>query len=121
SNVNTASLLLPFATLMGTDEKILLQPNGYLHYDLQRLGFPDTGTFTVRAIPLDGWMTVSATPKVYTGLAMLQRVTDSISYTLLPTTPNGQRVSFNLQLFNGYYYINDTVQFYYGKYHTITT
>ncbi len=119
SNINTASLLLPFATIRSTDEPILIQPSGYLHYDLQRLGFPDTATFTVQIIPVNGWMSVPATPKVYTGLAMLQHVADSISYTLDAGTPNGQQVIYVLRVNNGKYITNDTVKFYYGKYYTI--
>jgi carboxypeptidase T len=121
TNLNTASILLPFATIVHTDKKIQVQTSGYLHYNLKRLGFPDTATFTVGIVPLDSWLTVSATPKVYTSLTLLQQVTDSISYALSPSTPNGQLVSYVLQVYNGYYYMRDTVQFYYGKYYTLAT
>ena len=121
ANVNMASLLLPFATIQSTDKKILTQSSGYLHYNLERLGFPDTATFTVSVLPLDSWMTVAPAPKVYSGLAMLQQVNDSISYSLSPTTPNGQLVSYVLKLYNGMYYTYDTVKFYSGKYYAVTT
>ena len=121
SNINAASILLPFARINSSDEKILIQSSGYLHYDLQRLGFPDTATFSVSITPLGSWMTVSPTPKTYTGLALLQHVTDSISYNIIPATPNGQLISYVLNLYNGYYYMYDTVQFYYGKTYTVTT
>ncbi len=120
ANLNAAALLLPYATIQHTDKKILIQPSGYLHYSLKRLGFPDMDTFTVTITPLDAWMTVSTTPKVYTGLTLFQQVDDSISYSLLPATPNGQLVKYALKLFNGKYSIQDTVQFYYGKNHNIT-
>ena len=121
TNLNTASLLLPFAGIQHSDKKILIQPSGYLHYNLQRLGFPDTATFTVNIIPLDSWMTVGISPKIYPGLTLLQQVNDSISYTLLPSTPNGQLVSYVLQAYNGLYYVRDTVQFYYGKIYALYT
>lgn len=121
ANINIASLLLPYASITHTDKKILVSTTGYLHYSMQRLGFPDTATFTASVQPLDSWMTVSATPKVYTGLTMLQKVHDSISYTLLPGTPNGQLVRYVLKLNNGFYDIYDTVQFYYGRNYAITT
>ncbi len=120
-NIKTASLLLPFASIHHTDNKILIHSSGYLHYDVQRLGFPDTGTFTVTILPLDSWMTVSPVPKVYTGLTLLQTVSDSISYNIASATPNGQLISYVLNCYNGHYYIYDTVQFYYGKYYTLTT
>jgi carboxypeptidase T len=121
ANINSASLLLPFARISHTDNKILVHPSGYLHYTLQRLGFPDTATFTASIKPLDSWLTVGATPKTYTNPAMFQHISDSISYTLSPSTPNGQLVSYVLKLNNGLYDIYDTVQFYYGRQHTITT
>ena len=120
ANINTASLLLPYATLHGTDDKILTTSTGQLHYSLQRIGL-DTATFTVNVVPLDSWITVPATPHVYTGLALLQQVNDSFSYTLSASTPNGQLVSYVLKVNNGLYDVTDTVRFYYGKHNSITT
>ena len=121
SNINTASLLLPFATIQSDDNMIQVQPSGYIHYTLQRLGFPDADTFTVKAIPLDSWLTLPITPHVYNNLAILQQVNDSFTYTIATGTPNGQLIRYVLQVYNGYYYVNDTVSFYNGKYHTVTT
>lgn len=121
SNIDAASLLLPFARIQSMDQKILVTANGYLHYTLQRLGFPDTGTYTVSVLPLDAWLTVSSATKVYTGLSMAAVVSDSISYTIAPGAPNGQLIKYVLQVYNGHYYTRDTVQFYYGKRYNITT
>jgi carboxypeptidase T len=52
---------------------------------------------------------------------MLQTVHDSIAYTIVPSTPNGQLIRYALKLNNGYYDVYDTVQFYYGKKYSITT
>ncbi len=120
ANIHTALLILPLAKINSTDAKILTQQSGQLHYNIQRLGIPDTSTFTVSILPLSSWLTVSPTPRVYTGLTMLQKIDDSISYTLLATTPNGQKVSYVLQVNNGLYTSRDTVSFYYGKQYTIT-
>jgi hypothetical protein len=120
ANVDAAALLLPYARVQSTDKKIVVSPSGFLHYELQRLGFPDTATFSVQIIPLDSWLSVATTPRVQSGLPMAAKVTDSISYTLLPATPNGQLISYVLQVYNGYYYTRDTVSFYYGKKHSIT-
>ena len=120
SNINCASLLLPFADVRSTDFKILTKASGYLHFDLERLGFPDTATFTLSILPLDTFLTAATTPKVYTGLSMLQQVSDSISYSLSPATANGQMVSYVLQVNNGFYYIYDTVYFYFGRQYNIS-
>ncbi len=119
ANIKAASLLLPFARINHTDIKIITRASGYLHYELQKLGFPDTGHFTASIIPLDPWLTAGTTPKVYIDPPSLQVITDSISYTLNPLTPNGQLVKYALKLNNGHYDIFDTVQFYYGKAYNI--
>jgi carboxypeptidase T len=120
-NINCASLLLPFAQIQHEDKKILVNSSGYLHYSVKRLGFPDTATFTASVIPLDSWMTTATTSHVYTVLTMLQQVQDSFSYSLLPSTPNGQLISYVLKLNNGFYDIYDTVRFYYGKHYSSST
>ncbi len=115
TNINAANLLLPFATITHTDEKIITRATGYLHYAMQRLGYPDTATFTVTMTPLDSWLTISSAPQTFTSLAMLQEVVDSMPYTIASGTPNGQLIRYELKLYNGYYYSSDTVEFYYGK------
>ncbi len=120
-NLKAASLLLPCADITNTDGRIWTNTSGYVHYNLKKIGLSIQDTFTVRVIPLDSWLTLPTTTHQYPGLAQLQFVTDSFSYTINPATPNNQPVSFVLQLFNGLYYVSDTVRFYYGKYNTITT
>ena len=114
SNINCASLLLPYAEIKHTDKKILTATSGYVHYDVHRLGFPDTATFTAKIIPLDSWMTASTATHTYSSLTMLQTVSDSFSYTISSSAPNGQLISYVLQLNNGFYNTYDTVHFYLG-------
>lgn len=120
-NITMASFLLPFAAITPSDDKILTASTGYLHYSLQRLGFADTATYTVSMLPLDGWLTVSTTPKTHSGLALLQEVTDSISYSIASSTPNGQLIRYVVQAYNGQYYLRDTVSCYYSKFNRTFT
>ncbi len=116
TNINAATLLLPFASLTATDEKISTALIGQFHYDLQRLGYPDTATFTVSATSLDSRLVISPTPHVYTGLTMLQTIHDSIGYVLDAATPNGALIRYELKIDNGYYVQRDTISFYRGRY-----
>ena len=116
TNINAATLLLPFAQMNSDDEKILTAPAGYLHYDLQRIGFPDTATYTVTMTSFDSRLTITGAPQVYTNLTPLQKVADSFSYAIASGTPNGQLLRYELSVYNGYYYMRDTLSFYYGKY-----
>lgn len=120
-NVKTAALLLPYAEVTGQDDKILVAPSGYLHYNIRRLGIPDGATFTVSITPLDSWLTVPSTPKTYAGLGLLQEVSDSFSYSISAATPNGQQIGYVLNTNNGLYDTYDTIRFYYGKKYNITT
>jgi carboxypeptidase T len=115
TNINAANLLLPYAIISHTDEKIITHSSGYLHYSLQRLGYPDTATFTVTMTPLDSWLTITGGPQSFSSLSMLQKVTDSMAYTIASGTPNGQLTRYELKMYNGFYYTSDTVEFYYGK------
>ncbi len=120
TNINTASLLLTAARLTPTDDKVLTAPSGHLHYQLRRLGIKDGGTYTVSVSSLDSRLTVATTPNSYTGLAQLQQVTDSFSYSIDAATPNGALLRYVYRTDNGLYSLYDTVSFYYGKKHNIT-
>lgn len=120
-NVKTAALLLPYAEVTGQDDKILVAPSGYLHYNIRRLGIPDGATFTVTITPLNSYLSVPSTPKIYTGLTLLQEVSDSFSYSLSAATPNGQQIGYVLKTNNGLYDTYDTISFYYGMKYNITT
>lgn len=120
-NVKTAALLLPYAEVSGQDDKVLVAPSGYLHYNIRRLGIPDGATFTVTITPLNSYLSVPSTPKIYTGLTLLQEVSDSFSYSLSAATPNGQQIGYVLKTNNGLYDTYDTIRFYYGMKYNITT
>lgn len=121
TNLHTAELMLTYAQLTPSDDKILVTPTGYLHYNLKRLGQQPGGTYTVSIQSLDSWLTVPAIPKNYMGLTLLQEVSDSFAYTISSATPNGQLLRYVLTTHNGYYNLRDTVSFYYGKKFNITT
>jgi len=121
ANVNAASLLLPYARITSTEDRILVAASGFLHYNLQRLGIPDTATFTVSIQALDSWLTVPATNNTYSSLTYLQQVADSFAYSLAATTPNGQEIKYIFRVNNGLYDYRDTVSFFYGKKYNITS
>jgi carboxypeptidase T len=117
-NIHAAALLLPYAKLRSTDPNILTKTSGYLHYNMQRMGVTNVGTYTVSAIPLSSYITIPSPTNVHNNPFMLQNVSDSFSYTLDANTPNGQAIRYALKVNNGYYDMTDTVEFFYGKYNT---
>ncbi len=82
---------------------------GYVAYDLQRLGFQEGGNFTVSLQALGMSAGSTGVPRNYSNLRLLQSVRDSIAFTLTPGTPVGTAVKFVLQLSNGFYTKSDTV------------
>ena len=120
TNINAATLLLPFSEIHTDDQKIITTNTGYLHYDMQRLGYPDTATFTVTMTSLDSRLNITGAPQTYVNPTILQKFKDSMAYSIASSTPNGALLKYELKLYNGMYYQHDTVQFYYGKYNTNT-
>lgn len=120
TNINAATLLLPYAELHTDDEKIIASPSGHLHYELKRLGYPDTATFTVTLTSLDSRLTITGAPQSYTNPAILQVIQDSMPYTIATGTPNNALLRYEMKMDNGFYTTRDTVSFYYGKYYTNT-
>jgi carboxypeptidase T len=120
SNLDAAALLLPYGKISTEDPAILTTANGHLHYRLQSLGTA-TGVFTVTAQSLNTRLTINATPKVHTNPNLLQIIVDSLSYTIDNSTGNNQSLKYILKVNNGYYDVIDTIEFYYGKYSSVTT
>ncbi len=118
TDINAATLLLPYAKITTEDEKIITHSSGYLHYTLQRMGFPDTATFTVTLTSLDSRLTLAGSPQSFTNPTLLTSISDSVSYTIAAGTPNGQLLSYERKMYNGLYYIKDTISFYNGTYYT---
>ncbi|PQJ11591.1 hypothetical protein CJD36_007285 [Flavipsychrobacter stenotrophus] len=120
TNIAAATLLLPFSEIHTDDQKIITANTGFFHYDMQRLGYPDTATFTVTMTSLDTRLTITGAPQTYINPTILQKFKDSMAYSIATGTPNGTLLKYELKLYNGMYYQHDTVQFYYGKYNTNT-
>lgn len=120
TNINAATLLLPFAELHTDDEKIIIAASGYLHYNMRRIGYPDTATFTVTMTSLDSRLTITGAPQTFANPTILQDMSDSMAYTIAAGTPNNALLKYELKQDNGFYTTRDTISFYYGKYNTNT-
>jgi hypothetical protein len=88
---------------------VINQQNGYLHFNIQRLGLDSPAVYTVSIIPLDSWITSVGSPQTYSTMSLLQINQDSIAYTLNSSITSGQIVSYILRVNNGFYDNNDTI------------
>ncbi|NCX95456.1 MAG: T9SS C-terminal target domain-containing protein [Chitinophagia bacterium] len=114
-NVNAAALLLPYAAVKHTHDKIIHPLTGYLNYQIQRLGFRDTA-YTVTFTSLDSRLTFPSPTRGYSSMTLLQIRNDSIAYNIAATTPNATPLSYVIAVNNGLYTMRDTVTFYYAKF-----
>jgi carboxypeptidase T len=111
-NVNAAWLVTKFAVTNDLNDKFIFQPNGFIKYNIQRLGL-ENGSFTVAINPVGAGIASVGAPKVYP-LAILQSATDSISYTLAGGLTSGVNVKYAIEINNGFYTHKDTITRKYG-------
>jgi len=94
---------------------ILNDINGYIPFEVQRLGLEDGGTFTVSLEPVTDNIVSVGDAIVYTGLNIFESHNDSILYELEPSISQGEIVKFLLSVDNGEYIVSDTLEKVYGQ------
>jgi carboxypeptidase T len=111
-NYNLAKCVTQFAIAKDTRDKFL-SGNGYLNYNLQRLGL-QAGIFTVSIVPVGGDISSVGAPKIYSTLVQNQTIQDSISFILNTGLTPGQTVKYAIGVNNGAFTHLDTVTKIYG-------
>lgn len=111
-NYNLAKVVGKFAIARDAQDKFL-SGNGYLKYNLQRLGL-QAATFTVSIAPVGSDINSVGAPKVYSSLLQNQTVNDSISFTLNSGLIPGQTIKYAIAVNNGAFIRFDTLTKIYG-------
>jgi carboxypeptidase T len=109
-NIKTASLILDVATIKDINPLVLSASTGFLKFTIQRIGLKNTDTFSVKLIPLCPALTASASPRLFTGMSLLQSTTDSISYIINPSLVVNRKIKYVLQVSKGSFIGNDTIE-----------
>lgn len=110
-NIHFAMLATNYAVLTDKNDNFI-SSNGFIKYNIQKLGVTGNGQFTVSVVPLSGIASVGSA-KSYT-LSVNQSQTDSIAFTLSSGLSAGQKIKYLLGVNNGYYTHYDTIQKVYG-------
>ena len=113
-DIYAAELLLAFAITDDAQGKYVSGPNGYLHYNIERLGLDSPATYTVNIVPISPEITSVGSAHSYSALSITQVVNDSIAYTVNPSTPEGTLLTYVIETGNGTFTWRDTVTKMYG-------
>jgi carboxypeptidase T len=120
-NLKSAEFLLQYATTEDVTPRLTSSTNGFIKYNLRRLGLLTPYNFTVSLQPISSGIASVGNSKVYNNLNLGQAYLDSISYTLNSNLPNNTELKFVLQINNGTYTQNDTLSVFYGNVQNVIT
>lgn len=117
--LNAARLLLAYGRAKDTDNRYISQTNGYFHFDFQRLGLDSPATYMVNILPLSSYISSVGGPRTFSNMNLLQTVSDSVSYTLNASTPEGTLIDYVLEVSNGTFTWRDTITKMFGHYNVV--
>jgi len=113
-NLTAAHLTYVFGVVKDDNSTVISDLNGYLKFNLQRLGM-ESGNLTVAIVPVGFGVTSVGAPKTYNPTTVLDIENDSISYVLDPNILIGQQFQYALSISNGFYTWKDTITKVYGQ------
>jgi hypothetical protein len=104
-----------YAKVKDESNLVVEQDSGYFKYSLKRFGLKEGATYTVRLKPLDDSFTSLGLPKSYFNPGLVQPLHDSIAYTLKEGLPQGFRLRYIIEVFDGVFTRSDTITKIYGQ------
>jgi carboxypeptidase T len=113
-NYYLAKAAANYGTVRDMQDQFISSNNGFIKYDLRRLGL-QAGTISVSITPLGAGLATVGAPKVYSSLSLNQLILDSIAYTTSPSLSQGQAISYVITTnFGSNGFKTDTIQKIYG-------
>ena len=113
-NFTAARLVGNYANINETSALITAEVDGYINYDIKRLGLTDTEEFTVSLTALDDVIVNVGENDIYQNMDLMQMESDSISYSLDAGIENGTEFRFLLSVDNGMFTVTDTIMKIFG-------
>ncbi|MBI2281363.1 MAG: immune inhibitor A [Bacteroidetes bacterium] len=118
-DLTAAHLVNNYAKATDLQPLMMQNQNGFLYYDIQRLGLNGSGDFTVSISPVSANILSLGSSNTYLGMSLIQTITDSISYSLSPSIVSGDLITYVITVDNGLFTINDTITKTFGTQQTI--
>lgn len=120
-NLTSAHLVNNYAVAEDLQPLMIENQNGFLYYNIQRLGITGSGDFTVSIIPISSNIQSIGSTNSHLGMSLPQIFLDSISYSLSSSISSGDLLTYVISVDNGLFTINDTITKTYGTQQTILT
>ncbi len=114
-NLLLAAFAGKFAGVEDASPLVLGNINGYLPFNIMRLGLMEGSAFTVGLEGLGPAIIETGDPTVFSNMGLLEPAVDSISYTLHPDVLPGTHLKFVLSVSNGEYTLYDTLDKVFGE------
>ncbi len=97
-NIKLPLLVLDVADVTDKNKTLFTQTSGQLKFEIERIGLLNTDTFQVRCVSLSPGLTVSSSPIDFVNMDLLERRTDSVSYTINPSLLSASTFSYIWEL-----------------------
>jgi len=114
-NILAAFFAGVYANVEDNTSSIFSETEGYISFDIQRLGLIEGTGFTVSLDPISPMIVTTGDPKEYDSMEILEIITDSISYTLDGAISSGTPLQFLLSVSIGDFVVTDTLNKIYGE------
>jgi hypothetical protein len=114
-NILAAAFAGWYAELVVEPFPLISESEGYIKYDLTRLGLEDDGVFTVSFEPLADMIISGPETKTYESMEILETLYDSVPFTLNIGTPSGTSLDWVVSIDNGMYVLKDTLHRVFGQ------
>ncbi|MCB0804898.1 MAG: immune inhibitor A [Bacteroidales bacterium] len=114
-NILAAAFAGKYADVGDKSPLVLNEQEGFVSFDIMRLGLMDGATFTVGLEGLGPAIINTGEPVEFPGMELLELATDSISYTLHPDIISGTPLQFVLSVDNGDFVLYDTIHKIFGE------
>lgn len=120
-NLMAANFITNYAKTKDLNPFSITEKNGYLKYNIQRLGLENPGDFSVQIIPVSANIVSIGGVNSHIGMSLLQTNLDSIAYTLSSSIQDGDEVKYVIITNNGLYDTKDTISKFYGDFQPTVT
>ena len=108
-NITAARLVGKYASIDENSPMIIDYVDGYIIYEINRLGLTDAEEFTVTLTAIDDVITSVGDADSFLNMELMQSEIDSISFELNANIESGTEFRFLLSVDNGLYTISDTI------------